>query len=390
MVFINDIASGDTVVNNKRLALSSMLALVLLMTVVVAQQAGETVTVDQPQASDQYLAGRLVQVTAPIEGDLVIAGQELVVDAEIGGDVIAAGQSLSLRDTVADDVRAAGWTLSLDAQIMGHAVAAGGEIVLGSEASVGDWAWFAGRSVTVEGRVGADLRAAGESVLVSGEVGGDAVLAAEEIQIGSGAIIRGDLIWDSEVEPEIAESATVEGEIIREDFAAAFQGIGPYRESGGVASAIFSAIALVAAVFTVYLIFPSLSGSVANRIRSMPLRTLGLGIGMIAGIPLVIVLLFLSRIGWILAIGVLLGYLLLLLCAMLFGVVTAGKLGLELTKKDETSRLPVHLLAIGLGVVVVLLLAQIPVLGTIVLLLVLFSGLGGISGEFWQRYRQPA
>jgi cytoskeletal protein CcmA (bactofilin family) len=369
------------------LTLSSILALSLLTITVVAQQAGETVTIDQPLFSDQYLAGRFVQVTAPIQGDLVIAGQELVVDAPIGGDLIAAGQSLDLRNSVSDDVRAAGRTLTLDAQIMGHAVAAGAEVILTSDASVGDWTWFAGRRVTVEGQVGGELRAAGQSVMVSGEIGGDAVLAAEEIQIEPGAVIRGDLIWDSDIEPEISANATVEGEIIREDLTGT---LGSFGESDGLASAVFFAIALIAASLTVFLVFPGFSGSVAGRIQSTPIRTFALGIGMIIGVPIIIALLFASRIGWIVAIGTLFGYLLLLLCAMVFGLVSVGKLGLELTNKGKAGRRPVHLLAIGLGVVLILLLAQIPVMGTIVLLMVLFSGLGAISGEFWRRYRQPA
>jgi cytoskeletal protein CcmA (bactofilin family) len=377
-------------VNKKQLALSTALVLGLLTTTVIAQQVGESVTVDQPQSSDQYLAGRSVQVTAQIDGDLVIAGQALVIDAQIGGDVIAAGQTIDLRDSVSDDLRAVGQNLSLDAQIMGHVVAAGQDIVLSSDASVGDWAWFAGRSVIVEGQVGEDLKVAGQSVMVSGEVGGDAVLAAEEIQIGPDAIIRGDLIWDSETEPEIAASAIIEGEIIQEDFAEQFEGIGPFRDSDGVAGAIFSAIALVAAVFTVFLLFPSFSGSVASRIRSTPLRTLALGIGVIAGIPLVILLLFISRIGWIVAIAALFGYLLLLLCGLLFGLVSVGKLGLDLSKTDEMGKRSRQLLAIGLGVVMILLLNQIPVLGPIAMFLVLLSGLGAISGEFLRRYRQPA
>lgn len=376
--------------NKKRLVLNSALALSLLTTTVIAQQVGESVSIDQPMFSDQYLAGRIVRVTAPIQGDLVVAGQELVMDAPIGGDLIAAGESLNLRNSVSDDVRAAGRTLTLDAQIMGHAVAAGAEVILTSDASVGDWAWFVGRSVTVEGQVGEELRVAGQSVMVSGEIGGDAVLAAEEIQIEPGAIIRGDLIWDSETEPEISADATVEGEIIREDLTGAFEEIGRSGESGGPASTVLLGIALIAASYLAFLAFPGFSGSVAGRIRSMPVRSLGLGIGVIVGIPLVIVLLFVTRIGWIVAIGTLFGYLLLLLCAMVFGVVSVGKLGLELTKKDEAGGRPVHLLAIGLGVALILLLAQIPVLGTIVLLMVLFSGLGAISGEFWQRYRRPA
>lgn len=376
--------------NKKRLVLNSVLTLSLLTTIVIAQQVGESVSIDQPLFSDQYLAGRIIRVTAPIQGDLVVAGQELVVDAPIGGDLIAAGQSLNLRNSVADDVRAAGQTLTLDAQIAGHAVAVGAEVILTSDASVGDWAWFAGRSVTVEGQVGGELRAAGQSVMVSGEVGGDAVLTAEEIQIEPGAIIRGDLIWDSETEPEISANATVEGDIIREEQTGAFEEIGRLGESGGPARAVLLGIALIAASYLAFLVFPGFSGSVAGRIRSMPIRSPALGIGVIVGIPLVIVLLFATRIGWIVAVGTLFGYLLLLLCAMIFGVVSVGKLGLELTKRNEAGGRPVHLLAIGLGVALILLLAQIPVLGTIVLLLVLLSGLGAISGEFWQRYRQPA
>ena len=373
--------------NKKRLALSGVVVLALT-TAVVAQRVGETVTISELMSSDQYLAGSSVQVNAPIQGDLVMAGQKLVVDAQINGDLIAAGQSLDLRDSVTDDVRAAGGVLRLDAQIMGHVVAAGGELALGSEASVGDWAWLAGQKVTVDGVVGEELRVAGGSVVVSGEVGGDAVLAADEIQIGPDAIICGDLIWDSDGEPEIAASATVEGEIIQEDLTDALEGMRRIREVGGVASAVLLGIALIAAAFTVFLVFPNFSGSVAAQIRSKPLRTIGLGVSVLVGIPLVIVLLFITRIGWIVAIGTLFAYLLLLLCALLFGVVSIGQLGLELTKKDETSRRPVSLLAIGLGVVLILLLAQIPLLGTIVLLFVLFSGLGALSGEFWQRYRQ--
>ena len=171
-------------------------------------------------------------------------------------------------------------------------------------------------------------------------------------------------------EPEISANATVEGEIIQENLTGT---LGSFGESDGLASAVFFAIALIAASLTVFLVFPSFSGSVAGRIRSTPIRTFALGIGMIVGVPIIIALLFASRIGWIVALGTLFGYFVLLLCAMLFGIVSVGKLGLELTKKDEAGRRPVHLLAIGLGVVLILLLAQIPVLGTIVLLLVLLQ-----------------
>ena len=376
--------------NKKGLALSSGLALGLLTAAVIAQQAGQTVIADQPLSSDQYFAGRFVQVSAPIEGDLVIAGQELIVNARIGGDLIAAGQSLVVTEAVADDVRAAGRTLTLDAQIAGHAVAAGAEVILSADASVGNWAWFAGRNVAVEGRVGEELRAAGQNVEVTGEVGGNVVVAAEEIHVGPGAIIRGDLIWDSDEEPDISANATVEGEIVQEDLTDAFEDLESFGELGGVASAVFFAIALIVASLTAFLLFPNFSASVSDRIRSMPLQTLAYGIGVLVGIPIVVMLLFVSRIGWIVAIGTLFGYLLLLLCAFLFGIVSIGKLALKLTNRDELAGLTVNLIAIALAVVLFRLLAQVPILGTIVLLSVLIGGLGALTGEFWQRYRSIA
>jgi hypothetical protein len=160
--------------------------------------------------------------------------------------------------------------------------------------------------------------------------------------------------------------------------------------SGGLASAVKSAIALIVASSLAFLLFPGFTAAATSRVRSMPLRTLGLGIGVIAGIPLVILLLFISRIGWIVAFAVLIGYLFLLLCAFVFGIVSMSKLGLNLATKDVAGRRPVHFLALGLGVVLFLLLSQIPVLGTIVVFLVLFIGIGAMSAEFWQRYRQPA
>lgn len=374
----------------KVFSLSISIAVVVMLTSAIAQRVGEAVAITEPQSSDQYLAGRVVQVSAPIGGDLVVAGRELVVDAQIDGDLIAAGLSLDLRDTVTDDVRAAGRMLTLDAQIMGHVVAAGQEVVLGSGASVADWAWLAGRTVTVEGQVGDQLRAVGQSVVLTGEIDGDAILAAERIEVGPGAIIRGDLRWASETEPDIAASATVEGEIIEEDLPEGLEGMRGFSQVGGIASAVLFGVALITAALAAFLVFPRFSQSAAGRIRAMPLRTLGLGLGVVVGTPIVILALFISRIGWIVGMATLVGYLLLLLCATLFGVIIVGALGLQLSTKEGTPKRPIQLLAIAIGVVLILLLAQIPVLGAIILLVVLLGGLGGISGELWQRYRQPA
>lgn len=374
--------------NKKRSALVGIAVLALPMALVLAQQAAETVAVPESLSSDQYLAGRVVQVTAPVNGDVVMAGQELSVDAKISGDLIAAGETVEVRNAVGDDVRVAGRTVTLSGQVAGHAVAAGEKVVLEAGASVGDWAWLAGQNVSVEGQVGGELRAAGERVVVSGEVGGDAIFAATDIEVESGAVIRGDLIYDSDTEPKIAAEATVEGQIIQEDLAESLGLEEGFGESGGIVGALVFAISVIAAALVAFLVFPAFSGSLATRIRTTPLRTLALGIGAMIGIPLLVILLFATQVGWILALGLLFCFLLLLVCAMVLGIASVGQLGLQVSERGAAIGLPMRLLAIGLGVILVLLLAQIPVLGGIIVFLVLVGGLGAVSGELWHRYRQ--
>lgn len=376
--------------NKKQSALCALVLLAVPVSLVIAQRAGEEVSVTEAKSSDQYLAGRVVRVTAPVEGDVVMAGQELSVNAEIEGDLIAAGESVDVRNTVGDDVRAAGRTVALGGRIAGHAVAAGEKVVLEAGASVGDWAWFAGQNVTVDGRVGGELRAAGERVEVTGEIAGDAVFAAQEIEVGPGAVIRGDLIWDSERDPAIAAEATVEGEIVQRDLAESLGLEEDFGQPGGIVTTVLFWLSVIAAAFATFLLLPGFSGSVSTRIRTMPLRTVALGIGVILGVPILVILLFATQIGWILALGLLFCFLLLLVSAMVLGIASVGQLGLQLSGKGAAAGLPVQLLAIGLGVLLVLLLAQIPVLGGIVVFLVLLGGLGAIGGELWQRYRMPA
>jgi cytoskeletal protein CcmA (bactofilin family) len=358
-----------------------------LATVGVAQRAGHTVTIDEPQSSDQYLAASIVRVVAPVEGDVVAAGRLLIVDAAIAGDVIAAGESVEIRNTVGDDLRAAGRTVAVSGRVDGHVVAAGEQVRLESDGSVGDWAWIAGRNVVIAGRIGGELRAAGQDVAVSGNIGGDAILVGETIRVESGAMIGGDLIVQSDNEAEIAAGATVAGEIIRQDLP---DGFGRMQGFGiGVGSTLFLGIALAIAVTAVLLLFPLFSESTARRVRALPLRTLAAGLAIAILTPLLFVILFVTGIGAIAGFGVLGTYLLLLFFAMLFGIAALAQLGLELGLRGRSAGRAVQILAMLLASVSLLFLAQIPLLGPILLLLVCISGLGAVTSELWQRLRSP-
>ncbi len=369
---------------------SFLVLLVMFVTPAVAQRFGATVTIDESAQSDQYVAGRIVRVNAPIDGDLVVAGQRLIIGADIGGDLIAAGETVDVRNAVADDVRAAGQTVILAAPVAGHIVAAGETVTLDQGSSVAHWAWLAGRTVSVAGSVGQELRAAAESVSVTGRVEGDANLMGQRIELGPAAFIGGDLIVQSQTEPVVTDGATILGEIIREDLPEDEGGFGPIRWLRGAAGFVYFTVTLLTAVLVLGLLFPQFSHATSDRLSSMPLRAVGAGLLAAIGIPVLSVLVFMTGIGLIVGLGLLGIYLLALLLATLLGIIAVGHLGLKLLSKGREPQLPRTILALVVATVIVLLVLQIPVLGGLVLILLTLFGLGAATSELWARYRQPA
>jgi len=358
------------------------IALLTALVTVQAQRVGEVVLIDQPQMSDEYAAGRSILVTSAIAGDLVAAGQDIVVDGPIGGDLIAAGETLTVRQAVADDVRMAGRTITIESEVSGHLVAAGDEIEIASQASVGEWVWIAGRNLTLNGHVSGELRAAGENVLISGEIGGDADITAGRVEIASTSIIGGNLTIRSEDEPVIAPGATIQGETIREDMPERFNAVSEVTDS------LYPSIAVIIAAIAVYLLFSGFSASVANRARKAPLLSLGIGIGAAILIPVLIIALFVTGVGFLLGLGVLATYLLSLLLGALFGMIIVSEIGLGfITGTDRVKGRLLRVLAVGISVVVVLLLSRLPVVGGVLLIAVCTGGLGALMTELWLKYR---
>jgi cytoskeletal protein CcmA (bactofilin family) len=358
--------------------------IVILGTLVTAeaQRVGDVVTISQTQSSDEYVAGRSVRISTAIEGDLVVAGQEIVVDGPVGGDLIAAGDTLTILQAIGDDARMAGRIIVIESSVSGHLVAGGDEIELASSASVEEWVWLAGRSLSLNGRVGGELRAAGERVFVNGTVDGDAVITAEHIEIAETSVIRGDLIVRSKEDPVIAPGATIEGETIREGL--------PGRSSvvSGVTDSLYSSVAVIIAAIAVYLLFSGFSVSVTSRTRAAPLQSLGIGLGVAILTPIVIIVLFVTGIGYLLGLGALAAYLLALLVGSLFGLISVSGIGLGLIMgPDRASSRLIQSLAVGVGVIVLLLLSQIPILGSVLLIAVGVGGLGALMTELWRRYR---
>jgi cytoskeletal protein CcmA (bactofilin family) len=361
--------------------------LILLPAVLVlAQDAGENVVRQGAITEDLYLAGGTVEVRGQVEGDVVAAGGTVRVSETVRGDVLVAGGSVEVAATVSDDVRAAGGEVEVGGTIGDHLAAAGGTVRLAPAASVGGRAFLAGSTVRIDGKIGGNLRAAGESIVIRGEIGGDAELAGERIEIAPGAVIRGQLRYASRNEARIDSGATIGGAITRTELEPGAPPRGP-----AAAAARFGFLTLLAvAAIVLALLLPRFSLAAARGLREAPWKSLALGLAVFATGPVVIVLLFATVIGTFVALPLMALLPVLLLAGFLTAMISLSDYGLQRLGRAEGAGQGLRALAIAAAFLALWLLCFVPGLGPLLLLVLLWFGVGALSLSLWQRYRATA
>ncbi|WP_336985632.1 hypothetical protein [Altererythrobacter aquiaggeris] len=317
---------------------------------------------------DVFAAGGRVRVDATRADHLVIAGSEISVSNAALQDLFAVGGKMDLNSgTVADDI-----------------VVAGGSIKVRPTFSIGGSAVMAGGDVRMETSVPADLRIGAGSVYVNAAVGGDARLSGDAVRLGPATRIAGDLLYRTSnlvIEP----GAVITGRrlILPAQDQSAFESWG--RGAGELFPVITLAAAAGFAILVVAIAFavPGLMRSSARFIRTSPLRSLGIGTIIAAGVPVAIILLFFTVVGA--PLGLLLGAICLAVTPVAIAA-TAFLIGMEMRRVmsgagEPPARLPARLLWPAAGAAVILILGLIPFLGMLVWLLAMLLGLGAVASR---------
>jgi cytoskeletal protein CcmA (bactofilin family) len=362
-----------------------LLATVLLTSAPVAgaQTFGETVTQRGRVQEDLYLAGSTVTVAADVEGDVSAAGGRVTIENTVNNDVMAAGGTVELRAKVKDDARLAGGEVTVAGDIGDELLAAGGTIVVTPDARIGGRAWLAGSRVEFDGRVAKSLKAAGGTIVIGGEVMGDADLIGEHIEIAPSAIIHGHLNYRSPNEAKIDSGARILGAVTMIPMEKP-HGAERAAHAGGF---VFMLVALFVTSAVLILIFPDFSATAARGVRKAPWVALGLGLAVLAGGPLVVLVLMLTLVGVWLGLIVLAVYLVMLLLGYLTAVLFLADAGLARVRQGETPSPGWRLVALAVTLLVLGLLRLVPVLGCLIGFLVLVFGLGALTRAIWRRYR---
>jgi cytoskeletal protein CcmA (bactofilin family) len=346
-----------------------------------AHQAGEHVRVTGEIDDDIYLAGGQVDLFATVEGDVVVAGGQLNLEGDVRADVIAAGGDIELRGTVADDARIAGGNVRVLANIGDDLVAAGGRVQTGPTAKIGGSVWVSAGDVFIDGEIKQSLHANGGRVIITGSVDGDVEIWAEHIEIGSTAVIAGNLHYRSPYPATIAQDARVDGKVMHTPVEVP---VAPIM-AGLLVAAILFLLTLVMTAVVLYLAFPGVAQRCSDSIQKQPWVSLGFGLAVLAGGPLVIVLLFSTGIGALLALLLLAAYLIMLLAGYITGAYYVADAGLRKLNKDNAGKTG-RITAIILSLLLLSLINIIPLIGSLLNWLVLIAGMGALKHEMVRAY----
>jgi cytoskeletal protein CcmA (bactofilin family) len=367
--------------------LVSILLALSLAPVMAETRVGDTIVISQAVPEDFYAVGSRLQIDASVAGDAVLAGGGIDIGGDVDGDVSAASGQIRISGGVGDDLRAAGGEVSLRGFVTDHAAIVGGNVRIEEGSAIAGRAWIAAGSLDMAGQVGADLRVYARTAVISGQVQGNVEINAQEIRIDPGAVIGGQLIWHSGQPPLIAEDALILGEVAGVTV--------PADELPETAPPVFDGwglgVAILVAAVAVFWLDPSLVERSAVLLGASPLRTLFTGAVAAVLTPLLIVVFFVSVLGWLLG--------LLLLLAYVMALLLSGLLGLLMLAQVLRTRLmpqePVpatgrsrgwSCLVLLLPVTVFALLVQsVPVLGALFSLLVMLAGFGALASLVMRR-----
>jgi hypothetical protein len=240
---------------------------------------------------------------------------------------------------------------------------------------VGDLVVFHG-SATVDGTVDGSLTAFDAPVTISGRVNGDVVAFNGRVELQSGANVTGDVV--SQNDPVVASGATIGGTTKRLQTNTNWEGFG---WAGKLAWWLAVSIStLVVGLLLVWLIGRGAATVLeAGRTRIGP--SVGLGLLLFFGLPLLAVIALVTVVGIPLGLGLLAA--LLLIYALGYSA-AAWILGRSLVR--EPTAWAVAFLA---GWAILRVVALIPVLGGLAWFAAVVFGLGALAVAIW-RARTPS
>jgi hypothetical protein len=340
---------------------------------------GEFVTVPASETVDDTLlaSGNIVRVEGVVNGDLLAFGGSLEVRGTVKGDLVSFAKRTVVSGTVQGNIYNFSHTLDLDGQL-GHSIyALVQSLRVNDRGHVGDGMVVAAGDVSLEGAVNRSVTMFAGNADVSGSIGRELTMTGDKLTLTNTSRIGGSLsvrVRDLK-KVHIADGATIVG---TRDIQLRLR----QNHFAHPRFYFYQAVWLASAMLVGWLglvLFPGFFQASAHAVGS-GWRSLGLGVGVLAGVPVAIVVAAITLVGIPASLMLLAVYLAAIYLAKVWVGAFLGQILLKpagATKSD-------WLLGLLVGLLILTIIGFIPYLGGLVRLGVVCLGLGAFA---WQLYR---
>jgi cytoskeletal protein CcmA (bactofilin family) len=341
----------------------------------IAQTQHFEVLPEETYAYDLYIWTQSMDIMGTLDGDLFVGGQSVTIDGTVTEDVMCFAENLTITGRVGDDVRAFAQTIRISGVVDGDVLIGSANLLIEEGAVINGSLLVGAGTVTLHGHVKGSVRIGAGAVTMTGRIDGNTEIYTDGgLTISDRARIGGDLVYEGPKELEL-EEGIVQGSVTftppKEETSTKFS-FGPMF---GLAIHIFEFFAAIIAGVLIVAFTKDHARKTANKIRTRPMKSLGIGFVAYICIPIVllITLVLIITIPFCLVLG--LAYLIALYIAKFYFSIWLGSWILRRGDRIMTaSPIPPMLL----GLVIVYLLTAIPVLGTLIGIVIIFFGLGAL------------
>jgi len=335
---------------------------------------------------DLYVFGNYSEVRGTIEGDLTGFCYDISSNGNILGNANLFAYSIDFIGKIDRSARLIGYKVRMNGPVMGNLVAVGNDVRLGAKSFIGRDLTYSANNIRIEGIITGNVSGKSAKTVISAAIDGDVKIETDQLIITSPTVIKGELNYISPNEAILDKDVKIEGKINWDDKSAI---PGEDSDSSRIGSSIFKFVfflmSLITGLVLILLFRNHLNESVLqfetnfwNSFAIGCISFLGLTFG--AVIPAVLI------------IGIPIAFMMFCLGSILFYI---GKIyvGIALTRYlygliNHESRLPMGV-ELLIGLIVLTVLFEIPVLGWIIYVGTFLLGTGiAINGFRAQCKRQ--
>ena len=238
-------------------------------------------------SEDLYAAGNSILIDGEIQGDLVAsAADTITINGVIDGSVTAIASRVVISGDVTGSVRVATPELLVSGRVGGDVLTAAWRASVEPTAEIQRdalvWAWNA----DLRGTVGRNVEGQQANLELGGAVEGIVEVTVARLTVLPSTRVAGDLVYTSDREASIDESAVIDGSVIDKRQLPVNVRIRAIR----LLVAVLTVIAMTALGLTIVWVAPDRANRAAIAVRERPLAAAGWGLG-VAAVPLAAILL---------------------------------------------------------------------------------------------------